>query len=65
MKYVITKDGLQQLLGDIDSRLSQIEVKGESVSHLFIARAMFKELIESFKEEKEDIPKTEGDKNAL
>ena len=52
MKYIITKDGLQDLLTNIDSNLSKVEVKGESVTYLFIARAMFKDLVESIQEYK-------------
>ncbi len=64
-RYIITKEGLPQIIADIDSRLSQVEVKGESVTHLFIARAMFKELAESFQEVKDEVvkpdtPKAEG-----
>jgi hypothetical protein len=50
-KYTITKDGVQELLSQMIFRINQIEVKGDSVNHLFILKSMLEELIGSIKEE--------------
>ena len=51
MKYTseIQIDARQFLL-DIMNRLAQIEVRGDSVEHLFFARLSLKEYINSLKE---------------
>lgn len=61
MKTVIERDGAKQQAIGIYNRLWAIEVKGDSVDHLYIARAMLKELIECMTEiETEDTKEKEG-----
>lgn len=49
-KYIEINDKTATLVSKLDSMMSQIEVKGESVFLLFNSRLIIKELIESAKE---------------
>ena len=40
----------KNLIGEMFSRLDQIEVRGESVEQLYVVRTAFKQLIESIEE---------------
>lgn len=51
--YKITEENAQMLLNALN-RLGFIEVKGDSVEHLFISRAWIKQVFESLKEIKEE-----------
>lgn len=51
MKYfILEKENLPAILGNIDNLLSQVEVKGESVGNLFSARVLIKEIFDSVKD---------------
>ena len=51
--YIERKD-LLTIMKQIDIAMSNIEVKGESVKHLFDARLLFKELFGSIKGKETD-----------
>jgi hypothetical protein len=59
MKYIIRKDGAKEHILQIQNQLMSIEVKGDSVEHLYIARKMLKDLFDSLEEYKEE-EKKEG-----
>ena len=50
MYYKITNPMAKAIMTEIDSHLAQIEVKGESVRHLFTARVGFAQLLETLVE---------------
>jgi hypothetical protein len=58
MKYII-KDGVKEHILQIQQHLMSIEVKGDSVEHMYAARKMLKELFDNLEEYKED-EKKEG-----
>ena len=43
-----TEKNIRELLSQVDAKLFQIEVKGDSVQNLFSARVMLKELFTTF-----------------
>ena len=49
MAYLISNENAQNLV-QIMNRLAEIEVKGNSVEHLFASRMLLKQIIESLKE---------------
>ncbi len=55
MKYIIDKGDMDviQLMVEIDTKLSLLEVKGDSVNNLFFARRLFKELFDSVKKDED------------
>ena len=53
MKYNINAN-IKNILLTIDSKMSEIEVKGDSVEKLFSCRIMIKELFSNIKEEAEE-----------
>lgn len=55
-KYILTEELLNALV-QIHGRMGLIEVKGDSVDHLFGSRYALKQVLESIKEIKEDEPK--------
>jgi hypothetical protein len=48
-------ENLKEILVQVDVLLSQVEVKGESVTSLYRARAILKDFYGLIKEEKEEI----------
>ena len=52
-KYESDKD-IKNILFQITTKLSQVEVKGDSVESLFASRLMLKELFDSIKEIEEE-----------
>lgn len=57
MDYLISNENAQNLV-QIMNRLAEIEVKGNSVEHLFASRMLLKQIIESLKEIKEENKET-------
>lgn len=59
--YVIKRPGVKDHILNIEKHLLDIEVKGLSVDHLYIARFKLKELFEAIeeidKEEKDEVKK--------
>jgi len=49
----IEDENLKELFVKIDASLSKIEVKGDSVQHLFMARNSIADLFQSIKEREE------------
>ena len=45
-KYIKIDEGFQEILSKINSSLSMVEVKGESVLHLFNGRMLLQQLLE-------------------
>jgi len=60
--YIEITSDMSNLINQINFNLSEIEVKGESVKHLFNARMLIKQLLENSISE-EDILK-KGEKEA-
>ena len=56
---LINREDAKNLLFEIMKRLSDVEVKGDSVEHLFMARVILKQVIDSSQDYKEE-PKKEG-----
>ena len=56
---LIHREDAKNLLFEIMKRLSDVEVKGDSVEHLFMARVILKQVIDSSQDYKEE-PKKEG-----
>lgn len=54
MKKYNCEADIKNILLQINSKLSGIEVKGDSVELLFASRIMLKELFEKIEEEKEE-----------
>jgi hypothetical protein len=54
MKYKINLEDAQNFFEKIDLELGKIEVKGDSVEHLYLARLLFKKIFESLEEIKEE-----------
>ena len=52
MRKYISEADVKNVLFQITSKLSQVEVKGDSVELIFASRLMLKELFESISEEK-------------
>lgn len=52
MKKYISEADVKNVLFQIANKLSQVEVKGDSVELIFASRLMLKELFESITEEK-------------
>ena len=50
MKYEITKDNPKEFLAQLINQLALVEVKGDSVEHLFVARMGLRELFEAIQE---------------
>lgn len=50
MKYEITKEDWNKILVQIYNRTGMIEVKGDSVEHLFFIRLAVKEVLDSIVE---------------
>lgn len=46
-RYIKIDKGFQEILDKINFNLSQVEVKGESVLHLFNGRMLLQQLLES------------------
>jgi hypothetical protein len=63
LEKVNIKEDIQNLLVQIDSRLTLVEVKGESVQHLFSSRLMLKDVLEKIQslELKEEQKEKEAD----
>jgi len=60
MIYTLTEDSKNMLL-QLNAKLALVEVKGESVEHLFMARVMANQLINGLKElPEETVPVKEG-----
>jgi hypothetical protein len=57
MKYII-KDGVKEHILQIQQHLMSIEVKGDSVERMYLARKMLKELFDNLEDYEE--PKKEG-----
>jgi hypothetical protein len=56
MKYILDNEKAKEIFIQIDTKLNLIDVRGESVGNLWIARQLLKELygcIKEFKEESE------------
>lgn len=53
MNYLISNENAQNLV-QIMNRLASVEVKGDSVEHIFASRMLLKQIIESLKEVKDD-----------
>jgi hypothetical protein len=49
-----TEKNIRELLSQVDAKLFQIEVKGDSVQNLFSARVMLKELFSNLEEIEEE-----------
>lgn len=58
--FIIKNDKLPNMLAELDSNLSTIEVKGESVANLFKSRMILKDLFSSI-EKMEEVEKKEDD----
>lgn len=56
---LINREDAKNLLFEIMKRLSDVEVKGDSVEHLFMARVILKQVIEASQDYKEE-QKKEG-----
>ena len=56
---LINREDARNLLFEIMKRLSDVEVKGDSVEHLFMARVILKQVIEASQDYKEE-QKKEG-----
>ena len=54
---LIKRDDAKALLVEIMKRLSDVEVKGDSVEHLFMARVILKQIIDASEDYKEDVKK--------
>lgn len=54
---IIKRDDAKNLLFEIVKRLSDVEVKGESVEHLFMARMILKQVLEASEDYKEEAKK--------
>lgn len=52
--FVIRDENLQKLFIDLDRMLSLVEVKGDSVQHLFTARNMINEFYKKIEEEEDE-----------
>jgi hypothetical protein len=50
---IIKREDAKNIMIEIIKRLSEVEVKGESVEHLFMARVMLKQLLEASEEQQE------------
>lgn len=61
MKYIKIDDGFQEILSKVNSSLAMVEVKGESVLHLFNGRMLLQQLLEKPIDE-EDIINPKKDK---
>lgn len=59
MKYIKVDDGFQEILNKVNLSLSMVEVRGESVLHLFNGRMLLQQLLESPVDEKDIIGGTE------
>ncbi len=57
--YIKVTSDMSDLINQINFSLSEVEVKGESVKHLFNARMLIKQLLENSVSE-EDILKKEN-----
>jgi hypothetical protein len=53
MKYIIKKEQLKEFIAQIDSKLNNIQVSGDSVGNLYISRMMLKELFDSIEQVEE------------
>lgn len=60
-KYIKIDDGFQEILNKVNLSLSMVEVKGESVLHLFNGRMLLQQLLENPVDEK-DIINSKKDK---
>lgn len=58
MVYTVD-DEAKDIIIQIDAKLNIMEVKGDSVEHLFFARKLLKQLFDSFKEVKQEEEKRE------
>ena len=54
---LINREDAKNLLFEIMKRLSDVEVKGDSVEHLFMARVILKQIIDASEDYKEDVKK--------
>lgn len=52
--YIIEEKGLPNALRNLDFLLSSIEVKGDSVKHVYDARNIISQLFDLMKEKEED-----------
>ena len=50
MKYMIDIENAMDLVRQIDASLNRIQVSGESVEHLYVARKLFVKLVDGIKE---------------
>lgn len=57
MTIKINREDAKNLLFEIMKRLSDVEVKGDSVEHLFMARVILKQIIDASEDYKEDVKK--------
>ena len=57
MAIKINREDAKNLLFEIMKRLSDVEVKGDSVEHLFMARVILKQIIDASEDYKEDVKK--------
>jgi len=58
MTYTVDNEA-KEIVIQIDAKLNMMEVKGDSVEHLFFARKLLKQLFDSFKEVKEETEEEE------
>lgn len=54
MKYRVDEINIMEFILKMDEELNKIEVRGDSVEHLYVARIILKKISESLIEEKED-----------
>ena len=59
-KYIIEGEDVFGYIGEMDNRLLQIEVKGDSVTHLYLVRSMLKSLHDNLKKIEAEEAEKEG-----
>lgn len=58
-KYTIQIEDLNNYFSQIDSKLNSVQVSGDSVEHLYLARLLIKKIYDSIKEEDEKVKEKE------